>query len=94
MNPQELSDARTYEIATVLFMDIVRYSLNSIDVQTELLSSLERVVQQSSTFQDARARGQLICLPTGDGMALVFFGDPANAVRTAIEIGGTVRSQT
>jgi hypothetical protein len=80
MNVQDLMDRRSCEMATVLFIDIVRYSLNTIDSQTAQLTTLQQCVQASSTFQQARVRDELISLPTGDGMALVFFHDPVCAV--------------
>lgn len=92
MNAQGPAATRSYEMATVLFIDIVRYSLETIDLQTGLLTQLQQCVQESSTFQQTRARDELICLPTGDGMALVFVRDPVCAVRTALDIAASVRS--
>ena len=66
----------TLELAHVLFMDIVGYSQLSMDEQEKQLRTLQNSVRQTQEFVDAQATNQLICLPTGDGMALVFFGDP------------------
>jgi hypothetical protein len=46
---------RTYETASVLFLDIVSYSLETIDRQTELLTLLQELVRQSSEFELARS---------------------------------------
>jgi eukaryotic-like serine/threonine-protein kinase len=73
------------EIAHVLFMDIVAFSRLPMEEQTRLLVELQSVVRSSSEFQRAEADDQLIRLPTGDGMALIFFGDPESAVRCAVE---------
>ena len=39
---------RSYEMASVLFMDIVSYSLQTIDRQTELLTLLQELVRESA----------------------------------------------
>ncbi len=44
------------------------------------------MVRETPEFQRAVARNQLIGLPTGDGMALVFFGDPQSPVQCAVEV--------
>ena len=81
-----------YEMASVLFMDIVSYSLYSIDEQTELLTMLERIVRETAVYQQASAREELITLPTGDGMALVFMRDPVSPAQCALEIAASLRS--
>ncbi len=86
-NQEELS---ALEIAHVLFMDIVGYSTLPIDKQTEILGHLQSVVRSSSEFRRAEERNQLIRLPSGDGMALVFFGEPEPPVRCALEIAGAL----
>src|ERR1700693_2708267 len=75
-----------YEIASVLFTDIVGYSLQPIDRQTQLLSLLQKIVRASPEFQQAHVKDALISLPTGDGMALVFLLDPVSPVKWALEI--------
>jgi hypothetical protein len=74
---------RPLEIAYVLFMDIVAYSLLPIDHQSEAIQQLQRIVRQGDDFERAQAANQVICLPTGDGMALAFFNDPCAPVRCA-----------
>src|SRR5262249_8747542 len=66
----------TLEIAHVLFMDLVGYSKLPMGQQTQALHQLQTIVRETSTFRQAQAHHQLLSLPTGDGMALVFFGDP------------------
>jgi adenylate cyclase len=82
----------TFEIASVLFMDIVSYSLRSIDEQTELLTTLQRIVRGSAEYKQACAKHELISLPTGDGMALVFLRDPVSPVKCALEIATSLKS--
>jgi tetratricopeptide (TPR) repeat protein len=74
------------EVAHVLFMDIVAYSTLPMDEQQKLLLNLQGVVRATSEFARAQASHQLIRLPTGDGMALVFFRDPEAAVRCALQL--------
>ena len=75
------------EIAHVLFMDIVAYSALHMDQQQQLLQNLQEAVRSTPAFARAQANDQLIRLPTGDGMALAFFGDPEAPVRCALELG-------
>jgi tetratricopeptide (TPR) repeat protein/class 3 adenylate cyclase len=80
------------EMAYVLFMDIVAYSKLPTDEQHRLLARLQEAVRGTSTFSKAQARNQLIRLPTGDGMALVFFGRPEWPAQCALELGQVLRS--
>ncbi len=74
------------EMAYVLFMDIVAYSSLPMDRQTERISTLVDIVRNTEEFRTAHASDQLISLPTGDGMALVFFRNPVAPVQCASEI--------
>jgi hypothetical protein len=65
--------APSLEIAHVLCMDIVAYSRLPMEDQSRLLLNLQNVIRDSSEFQRAQADDQLLRLPTGDGMALIFF---------------------
>lgn len=82
------------EIASVLFLDIVGYSLNSMEKQGDLLGKLQEIVRRTKQFQDASSADQLISLPTGDGMALVFFQDPVIPVRCALAIQSILRGNS
>lgn len=73
-------------------MDIVAYSTLPIDQQKRVMARLQQHVRESAEFARAQANGQLIRLPTGDGMALVFFGDPEAPARCALEIGRALRA--
>jgi len=79
-----------YEMAHVLFVDIVEYSLQPIDRQTELLNLLQRLVRETAEFRRAREKNELISLPTGDGMALVFQRDPLSPARCALDISAAL----
>src|SRR5215470_9568987 len=79
------------EIAHILFVDIVAYSTMSMDQQGRILSELQEAVRNTAEFIRASAEDQLIRLPTGDGMALVFFRDPEAPVRCALELSQALR---
>ena len=79
------------EIAHVLFIDTVGYSKLLINEQRDVLADLNRIVRGSQRFSQAESAGKLICLPTGDGMALIFSDSPESPVECAIEIARTVR---
>jgi serine/threonine protein kinase/class 3 adenylate cyclase len=74
------------EIAHVLFMDIVGYSIASMDQQRRMLRLLQNSVRKTAEFLRSKANDELISLPTGDGMALAFFGDPEAPARCAVEL--------
>jgi TolB-like protein/class 3 adenylate cyclase/Tfp pilus assembly protein PilF len=75
------------ETAHVLFMDIIGFSLLPTHRQNEAIRKLNGIVRATEEFRRAEAKDQLICLPTGDGMALVFFTrTPLAAVKCAQQI--------
>ena len=79
------------EIAYVLFIDIVGYSKLLIDQQRRLLERLSQVVRGTEQFRKAEANHRLITIPTGDGMALVFYNTPEAPVECALEISRAVK---
>src|SRR5215469_9517804 len=79
------------EIGHVLFIDIVGYSRLLISEQSELLGALNNAVREAGEFRSAETDGQLVRLPTGDGMALVFRDNPEQPVRCALEISQALR---
>src|SRR5438874_483389 len=79
------------EIAYVLFADIVGYSKLLIDQQRRLLDLLNQIVRGTEQFRKAEANHRLITIPTGDGMALVFYNSPEAPVECALEISRAAR---
>jgi TolB-like protein/class 3 adenylate cyclase/Flp pilus assembly protein TadD len=79
------------EIAHVLFIDIVGYSRLSINEQRAAIDELNELVRTSEQFRKAEASDRLIKIPTGDGMALVFYTSPEAPVQCAIEISRTLK---
>src|SRR5881392_2778689 len=80
------------EIAHVLFVDIVDYSKLSINEQRAAVDELTQVVRSSEQYQKAEAGGRLIKIPTGDGMALVFYTSPEAPVQGAVEISRALKA--
>src|SRR5882724_296142 len=79
------------EIGHVLFIDLVGYSKLSINDQHAAIEGLNRVVRASDQFQRAEAAGRLLKIPTGDGMALVFYTSPEDPVQCAVEISRSLK---
>src|SRR5467141_3120928 len=79
------------EIAHVLFIDIVGYSEFSINEQRAAVDELNEIVRASGQFQKAEAAGRLIKIPTGDGMALVFYTSPEAPAQCAVEISRALK---
>ena len=79
------------EIAHVLLIDIVGYSKLLVNEQIEVLDQLNRLVRSRPCFQAAESAGKLMRLPTGDGMALLFFDNPEAPVQCAVEISAAMR---
>ena len=80
-----------FEIAHVLFIDTVGYSKLSVVEQREWLDTLNRLVRSSERFRAAEVTGDLIRLPTGDGMALVFSDSPESPAQCAAEISQALK---
>src|SRR6266516_5213360 len=79
------------EIAHVLFVDIVGYSRLSINQQRAVVNELTEVVSASDQFQKAEAAERLIKIPTGDGIALVFYTSPEAPAQCAVEISRVLK---
>ena len=74
------------EIAHLLLIDVVGYSRLLVNEQIELLQELNQIVRNTECFRTAETSGKLIRMPTGDGMALLFFHSPEEPVRCALEV--------
>jgi class 3 adenylate cyclase len=87
-NPQPDS----MKLAHVLFMDIVGYSKLPIDEQTSAIHILQEIVNGTTQVARAKAANELTSIPTGDGMALVFFSEPTDPVECALQVGKALKS--
>ena len=83
--PSESASVRL-QIGHILFMDLVAYSTQLLDEQSQYQEQLNEIVRGTEQVRSAKEAGKLIRLPAGDGMALVFFDSPEAPVRCAIEI--------
>src|SRR3954454_9368993 len=81
----ESEDNLRLEIGHVLFIDIVGYSKLLNEEQKERLNQLIEIVLATAPVREATDE-QLVRLPTGDGMALVFRRSAEEPARCALEI--------
>ena len=84
--PPEQSAELKFEIAHVLFIDIVGYSKLLINEQSEQIRKLKGIVRGTEQVRLAEAEGKLLRLPTGDGGAFVFRNTAEAPVLCAVEI--------
>jgi len=98
VNPQDTPAEPTpdlkLEIAHLLLIDVVGYSKLLVNEQIELLQELNQIVRGTESFRAAEASDKLIRVPTGDGMALLFFHSPEEPVRCALEISRTLKDHS
>jgi class 3 adenylate cyclase len=87
----EIEKERALEIGHVLFIDIIAYSKLSLNQQRAVIDQLSEIVPRSQQYQEAEAAGRLFKIPTGDGMALVFYTNSEAPVQCAIEINRLVK---
>src|SRR5437660_9723031 len=87
----EPSSVSELELGHVLFMDIVGYSKLLVDEQSDLTRQLNQIVRNTDQVHSAEAKEKLIRLPTGDGMALVFFTSPEAPMQCALEINRALK---
>ena len=88
----EVKKAIALEIAHVLFLDIVGYSKLSVSEQHAQVEELNEIVRLSEQFRKAKAASRLLKIPTGDGMALVFYKSPEEPAQCAVEISRAVKA--
>src|SRR5881398_1776181 len=79
------------EIAHVLFLDIVGYSRLSVNEQHARVEELNEIVRLCEQFRKAEAASRLLKIPTGDGMALVFYKSPEEPAECAVEISRALK---
>jgi len=89
--PAETKPDLQLEIAHILLIDVVGYSKLLVNEQIEVLQELNRIVRNTESFRAAEASNKLIRVPTGDGMALLFFRSPEEPIECALEISKTLR---
>src|SRR5882757_8581995 len=83
--PSESFAEVKFEIGHVLYIDIVGYSKLLNEEQNERLNQLTEIVLATTPVREATDE-QLVRLPIGDGMALVFRHSAEEPARCALEI--------
>src|SRR5215468_1954840 len=86
----EVKKEISLQIGHVLLIDIVGYSKLLNEEQKERLNQLTEIVLATTPVQKATDE-QLVRLPTGDGMALVFRHSAEEPARCALEIAEALR---
>src|SRR5437764_3864403 len=89
--PSEVKQEIELEIAHVLFIDIVGYSKLSVNEQHARIDELNEIVHLSEKYQKAEAANRILKIPTGDGMALVFYRSPEEPAQCAFEISRALK---
>jgi serine/threonine protein kinase len=90
--PSPSPSSQGLEMAYVLFMDLVSYSMLPMDLQSQRIQQLVEIVRGTAEYRRASDAKQIISLPTGDGMALVFFQNPVAPVQCAIEVARALKN--
>ena len=91
--PNTLNNPIDRGIAYVLFIDIVGYSNLLNQEQQSAVEKLTEIVRATNEVKRAEAIDQLIKIPTGDGVMLLFFGTPEQPIRCAIEISTALQQE-
>jgi len=77
-------NAREWPAVYVIFVDVVRFSLNKPERQKKIIEEMKRAVSASKFFKDLGKRRH-ICL-TGDGFVLIYpDGGAANSALEALK---------
>ena len=76
---------RELRTGNVLLIDVIRYSAGTDDRQSQIIEALNRMVNDTPTMINT-AKEERLCLPTGDGLAMVFFRDPRSSIYFALEL--------
>src|SRR5947209_17357846 len=89
--PSDIKKEIELEIAHVLFIDVVGYSKLSVNEQHAAVEQLNQIVRASEQFRKAEAANRILKIPTGDGMALVFYKSPEEPAQCAFEISRALK---
>src|ERR1043166_1218155 len=90
----EVTKEIALQIAHVLFIDILAYAKMAIEDQHAAIEELNQIVQATDEFRKAETAGRLIKIPTGDGMALVFYSSLEAPVECALEISRALKQHS
>jgi class 3 adenylate cyclase len=94
------ADPSDLKFAHILFMDIVGFTAGDdsdpdrqLAQQVSIVQELQELVSQQPEFRRASSSDELLCIPTGDGMALVFFQDPLAPLQCAVQLSRALRDR-
>src|ERR1700745_3038531 len=79
------------EIAHVLLIDVVGYSKLSTADQNATVAKLNELVRDSESIQVEEKRSRVLKIPTGDGMALVFYRSAEAPVLCAVGLSKALK---
>lgn len=82
------------QMGHVLFMDMVDYSRLGPSDQTRYVTELQEFVRRTCAFCHANAARELLSLPAGDGLALVFLRSPIAPAHCAVELSRALRAHS
>ena len=74
-------------------MDAVDYSTLPSEQQAVIFRQLQQFVSDCTAVSEAAADDAVVRTPTGDGMALAFFGDCSRPLRCAVELADRVEKE-
>lgn len=77
--------------ANVLLIDVIGYSARNDDQQSQIIEILNQLVNDTPTMNESPEEERL-CLSTGDGMAVAFFGDPRYSVYLTLELDERIKA--
>lgn len=82
-----------YKNVHTLILDIIGYSLRSADIQKQMIQSLNRCTKDALREIRPHDSSDIVCIPTGDGMIMVFEQDPASLVSLVFDIQDRVQKE-
>ena len=68
-------------LCTIMFLDLIGYSVRSVDDQVALKKLFNELIGKALKGVDESSR---IAIDTGDGAAICFLGDPEEALHSAM----------
>jgi TolB-like protein/tetratricopeptide (TPR) repeat protein len=92
--PEGVEGSRKLENAHLLLIGLLGYSDLPPSRRREEMDALDRLVRSGTRFRVTEVAGKVVCSPTGDGMALAFFGDAEGAMECATEIATALKDHS
>ena len=82
-----------YKNVHTLTLDIIGYSLRSADIQKQMIQALNRFAKDALRENRPHDSSDIVCIPTGDGMIMVFEQDPSSLVSLVFDLQDRVRKE-